>query len=91
MREGLYHVGTGEVERERERSWDSVGLGLDPEAQRVTVPAAVRCLFYWCPAGAAGCGLSEGQWPQLSMEGPVMNVQRQSRTLQQKQHQFSSL
>lgn len=37
-----------------------------------------------------GWGLSEGQWPQLAMEGPVMNVQRQSRTLQQKRHQFSS-
>lgn len=37
-----------------------------------------------------GWGLSEGQWPQLAMEGPVMNVQRQSRTLQQKYHQFSS-
>lgn len=30
-------------------------------------------------------GLSEGQWPQLTREGPVINVQRQSRTLQQKQ------
>lgn len=37
-----------------------------------------------------GRGLSEGQWPQLAMEGPVMNVHRQSRTLQQKPHQFSS-
>lgn len=37
-----------------------------------------------------GWGLSEGQWPQLAMEGPVMNVQRQSRTLQQNHHQFSS-
>lgn len=48
------------------------------------------CLFYLCPGGAMGWGLSEGQWPQLAMEGPVMNVQRQSRTLQQKHHQFSS-
>lgn len=36
-----------------------------------------------------GRGLSEGQWPHLAMVGPVMNVQRQSRTLQQKHHQFS--
>lgn len=27
-------------------------------------------------------GLSEGQWPLLTTEGPVINVQRQSRTLQ---------
>lgn len=27
-------------------------------------------------------GLSEGQWPQPTTEGPVINVQRQSRTLQ---------
>lgn len=37
-----------------------------------------------------GWGLSEGQWPQLAMEVPVINVQRQSRTLQQKHHQFSN-
>lgn len=52
--------------------------------------AAVGCLFYRCPVGAMGWGLTEGQWPQLAMEGPVMNVQRQSRTLQQKHHQFSN-
>lgn len=46
--------------------------------------------FISAPTGAMGWGLSEGQWPQLTMEGPVMNVQRQSRTPQQKNHQFSS-
>lgn len=59
------------------------------QTQRVTVQTAACCLFYQCPTGAMGWGLSEGQWPQLAMEGPVMNVHRQSRTLQQKHHQFS--
>ncbi len=58
-------------------------VNLNMQTQRVTVQAVVCCLFYHCPTGAMGWGLSEGQWPQLAMEGPVMNVQRQSRTLQQ--------
>lgn len=57
------------------------------QTQRLAVQAAA-CLFYQWPAGAVGWGLSEAQWPQLATEGLVMNVQRQSRTLQRKRHQF---
>lgn len=47
-------------------------------------------MFFQHLTGAMGWGLSEGQWPQLAMEGPVMNVLSQSRTLQQNHHQSSS-
>lgn len=70
--------------------WGDIELGSNMQNQKVNVKAAGHCLFFQHLTCAMGWGLSEGQWPQLAMEGPVMNVHRQSRTLQQNHHQFRS-